>query len=191
MRVVQAHDAYMSGSHDVFPHDGDTVEHIGKTVVVSKPEEFVGVDAVDLGDFVIAVGGKAVEETVEEFDYGESELRRDDGVKVFDFDDINDSFAVMSNSNANMSLHKSSKVWVEDRDTAWVDGEITGFAGKHVQVVTEFGKQILAFAEKLLLRDADADYGGADDMTKLAYLNEPGVLDNLKKRYNHYTSKLK
>ncbi|KAD4889384.1 hypothetical protein E3N88_21457 [Mikania micrantha] len=103
--------------------------------------EFVGVDAVDLGDFVIAVGGKAVEETVEEFDYGESELRRDDGVKVFDFDDINDSFAVMSNSNASMSLRKGSKVWVEDRDTAWVAGEITGFAGKHVQVVTEFGKQ--------------------------------------------------
>ncbi|KAD5803322.1 hypothetical protein E3N88_14682 [Mikania micrantha] len=143
--------------------------------------ELVGVDAVDLGDFVIAVGGKAVEKTVEEFDYGESELRRDDSVKVFDFDDINDSFAVMSNSNGSMSLRKSSKVWVEDRDTAWVAGEITGFAGKHVQVVTEFGKQILAFAEKLLLRDADADYGGVDDMTKLAYLNEPGVLDNLKK----------
>ncbi|KAD6453683.1 hypothetical protein E3N88_08389 [Mikania micrantha] len=51
--------------------------------------------------------------------------------------------------------------------------------------------EILAFAEKLLLRDADADYGGVDDMTKLAYLNEPRVLDNLKKRYNHYTSKLK
>ncbi|KAD4982357.1 hypothetical protein E3N88_19028 [Mikania micrantha] len=51
--------------------------------------------------------------------------------------------------------------------------------------------KILAFAEKLLLRDADADYGGVDDMTKLAYLNEPRVLDNLKKRYNHYTSKLK
>nr|GEV28813.1 myosin-15 isoform X1 [Tanacetum cinerariifolium]GEV32066.1 myosin-15 isoform X1 [Tanacetum cinerariifolium] len=42
---------------------------------------------------------------------------------------------------------------------------------------------VLAFAEKLLLRDADVDYGGVDDMTKLAYLNEPGVLDNLKKRY--------
>lgn len=43
--------------------------------------------------------------------------------------------------------------------------------------------KVLTFAEKLLLRDADAEYGGVDDMTKLAYLNEPGVLDNLKKRY--------
>lgn len=43
--------------------------------------------------------------------------------------------------------------------------------------------KVSTFAEKLLLRDADADYGGVDDMTKLAYLNEPGVLDNLKKRY--------
>ena len=43
--------------------------------------------------------------------------------------------------------------------------------------------KVFTFAEKLLLRDADVDYGGVDDMTKLAYLNEPGVLDNLKKRY--------
>ncbi|MFS7944635.1 putative myosin ATPase [Helianthus anomalus] len=90
---------------------------------------------------------------------------------------------MMSNSNASMSLRKGSKVWLEDKDTAWVAGDVTGFAGQQVQVVTESGKQVLAVAEKLLLRDADADHGGVDDMTKLAYLNEPGVLDNLKKRY--------
>lgn len=38
-------------------------------------------------------------------------------------------------------------------------------------------------AEKLLPRDADADHGGVDDMTKLTYLNEPGVLFNLARRY--------
>ena len=34
-------------------------------------------------------------------------------------------------------------------------------------------------------RDTDEDLGGGhvDDMTKLTYLNEPGVLYNLKKRY--------
>jgi myosin V len=39
--------------------------------------------------------------------------------------------------------------------------------------------------EKLLPRDTDEDLGGGhvDDMTKLTYLNEPGVLYNLKKRY--------
>lgn len=37
--------------------------------------------------------------------------------------------------------------------------------------------------EKLFPRDEEADHGGVDDMTKLTYLNEPGVLDNLKRRY--------
>jgi hypothetical protein len=39
--------------------------------------------------------------------------------------------------------------------------------------------------EKLLPRDTDEDLGGGhvDDMTKLTYLNEPGVLYNLKRRY--------
>nr|GEV15237.1 myosin-15 isoform X1 [Tanacetum cinerariifolium] len=42
---------------------------------------------------------------------------------------------------------------------------------------------VLAFAEKLLLGDADVTYGGLDNMTRLDYLNEPTVLDNLKKRH--------
>lgn len=35
-------------------------------------------------------------------------------------------------------------------------------------------------------RDSEADgadHGGVDDMTKLTYLNEPGVLYNLARRY--------
>jgi hypothetical protein len=45
--------------------------------------------------------------------------------------------------------------------------------------------QITVAPEKLLPRDTDEDLGGGhvDDMTKLTYLNEPGVLYNLKKRY--------
>lgn len=43
--------------------------------------------------------------------------------------------------------------------------------------------QVLSSPERLLLRDPDADLGGVDDMTKLAYLNEPGVLYNLERRY--------
>lgn len=42
----------------------------------------------------------------------------------------------------------------------------------------------MASAEKLFPRDADEDeHGGVDDMTKLTYLNEPGVLYNLQRRY--------
>lgn len=42
----------------------------------------------------------------------------------------------------------------------------------------------MAVPEKLFPRDADEeDHGGVDDMTKLTYLNEPGVLYNLQRRY--------
>lgn len=48
-----------------------------------------------------------------------------------------------------------------------------------------FFSQISVLPEKLLPRDTDEDLGGGhvDDMTKLTYLNEPGVLYNLKRRY--------
>lgn len=49
------------------------------------------------------------------------------------------------NSNATMSLRKGCKVWIEDRDTAWIAAEVTAFAGKQVQVVTESGKQVMIF----------------------------------------------
>ncbi|XP_044471628.1 myosin-15 [Mangifera indica] len=84
-----------------------------------------------------------------------------------------------------MNLRKGSKVWVDDRNLAWIAAEITDFVGKQVQVVTASGKKILTSPEKLFLRDADEDeeLGGVDDMTKLTYLNEPGVLYNLERRY--------
>ncbi|KAL6216868.1 hypothetical protein ACLB2K_010086 [Fragaria x ananassa] len=83
-----------------------------------------------------------------------------------------------------MSLRKGTKVWVEDRDSAWVPAEVAGFKGNQVQLVAGSGKTVLAKPEKLFPRDADEDeHGGVDDMTKLAYLNEPGVLYNLRRRY--------
>ncbi|KAJ8442805.1 hypothetical protein Cgig2_016271 [Carnegiea gigantea] len=82
-----------------------------------------------------------------------------------------------------MSLHKGTNVWVEDKDSAWVPAQVVGFVGNQVQVVTSSGKKVLSSSEKLLLRDPDADHGGVDDMTKLTYLNEPGVLYNLERRY--------
>ncbi|PKI75998.1 hypothetical protein CRG98_003548, partial [Punica granatum] len=85
---------------------------------------------------------------------------------------------------ANMNLRKGSKVWAEDRNLAWVAAEVNDFVGKQVQVITSTGKKVLIIPEKLHLRDADDDdHGGVDDMTKLTYLNEPGVLYNLERRY--------
>lgn len=36
---------------------------------------------------------------------------------------------------------------------------------------------------KIYPKDLEAPPGGVDDMTKLSYLHEPGVLQNLKARY--------
>ncbi|XP_021738908.1 myosin-15-like [Chenopodium quinoa] len=81
------------------------------------------------------------------------------------------------------SIRKGANVWVEDKDLAWIPAEVIDFIGKDVQVLTSSGKKVLSSPEKLLLRDPDADLGGVDDMTKLTYLNEPGVLYNLERRY--------
>ncbi|KAM1793469.1 hypothetical protein ACFX12_037210 [Malus domestica] len=82
-----------------------------------------------------------------------------------------------------MSLRRGSKVWVEDQDLAWVPAEVADWKGKQLQVVTASVKKVLALPEKLFLRDADEDeHGGVDDMTKLTYLNESGVLYNLQRR---------
>ncbi|KAL3655801.1 hypothetical protein CASFOL_000197 [Castilleja foliolosa] len=82
-----------------------------------------------------------------------------------------------------MALRKGSQVWMEDKESAWVEAEVLGFVGKQVQVLTLSGKKVLTVPEKLQPCDGEADLGGVDDMTKLTYLNEPGVLDNLRRRY--------
>ncbi|XP_073030962.1 myosin-15 isoform X1 [Primulina eburnea] len=82
-----------------------------------------------------------------------------------------------------MALRKGAKVWVEDKDSAWVAAEVIDFVGRQVQLLTISGKKVLALPEKLHVRDTEAELGGVDDMTKLTYLNEPGVLDNLQRRY--------
>ncbi|TXG61785.1 hypothetical protein EZV62_013148 [Acer yangbiense] len=89
-----------------------------------------------------------------------------------------------SQQQTKMNPREGSKVYVEDKNLAWVAGEITGFVGKQVQVITTSGKKVLTASEKLCARDADEEeLGGVDDMTKLTYLNEPGVLYNIEKRY--------
>ncbi|RZC68060.1 hypothetical protein C5167_031318 [Papaver somniferum] len=71
-----------------------------------------------------------------------------------------------------MNFSKGSKVWIEDRISAWETGEILEISGKLVHAVTTSGKKVSVTREKLLLRDADADHAGVDDLTKLTYLNE-------------------
>uniref|UniRef100_A0A7N0U1A4 Uncharacterized protein n=1 Tax=Kalanchoe fedtschenkoi TaxID=63787 RepID=A0A7N0U1A4_KALFE len=76
-----------------------------------------------------------------------------------------------------------SHVWVEDPAVAWVDGQVTKISGGEVVVQTTNGKAVTAKLAKIYPKDMEAPAGGVDDMTKLSYLHEPGVLANLRIRY--------
>ncbi|CAI0473412.1 unnamed protein product [Linum tenue] len=76
-----------------------------------------------------------------------------------------------------------SHVWIEDPKLAWIDGEVTRISGKDVHVQTTNGKNVVMNMSKVFPKDTEAPPGGVDDMTKLSYLHEPGVLQNLATRY--------
>lgn len=116
----------------------------------------------------------------------------------------------------NFSPSVGSCVWVEDRDEAWIDGEVVEVNGEDIKVLCTSGKHVYAscFSSKIktfwwknsfyLLfcfpnlqkiqvvtkasavypKDTEAPASGVDDMTRLAYLHEPGVLQNLHSRYD-------
>lgn len=76
-----------------------------------------------------------------------------------------------------------SHVWVEDPVLAWIDGEVTSINGHEVHVKTTDRKTVMTDVLKVYPKDTEAPPGGVDDMTKLSYLHEPGVLQNLATRY--------
>ncbi|XP_049406018.1 myosin-6 [Solanum stenotomum] len=85
---------------------------------------------------------------------------------------------------ASISLPAGSLVWVEDPDVAWIDGEVLEVNGSDIKVLCTSGKTVVAKSSNVYAKDAEAPPSGVDDMTKLAYLHEPGVLHNLKARYD-------
>ncbi|KAL3520939.1 hypothetical protein ACH5RR_019088 [Cinchona calisaya] len=76
-----------------------------------------------------------------------------------------------------------SHVWVEDPKLAWIDGQVNKIKGEEAEIETSNGKKIITKLSKVYPKDTEAAAGGVDDMTKLSYLHEPGVLQNLKARY--------
>lgn len=76
-----------------------------------------------------------------------------------------------------------SNVWVEDSELAWIDGEVVRISGNEVHVKISNGKTVVANMSKTFPKDTEVSPGGVDDMTKLSYLHEPGVLQNLATRY--------
>ncbi|XP_062173899.1 myosin-12 isoform X2 [Alnus glutinosa] len=76
-----------------------------------------------------------------------------------------------------------SHVWAEDPEDAWIDGEVTEINGRSATIITTNGKTIIADISCIYPKDTEAPPAGVDDMTKLAYLHEPGVLHNLACRF--------
>ncbi|CAA0374310.1 unnamed protein product [Arabidopsis thaliana] len=86
-------------------------------------------------------------------------------------------------SNASVKVTVGSQVWVEDPDEAWLDGEVVEANGQEIKVNCQT-KTVVAKVNAVHPKDPEFPELGVDDMTKLAYLHEPGVLLNLKARYN-------
>ncbi|TYH03653.1 hypothetical protein ES288_A09G236400v1 [Gossypium darwinii] len=82
------------------------------------------------------------------------------------------------------SILVGSHVWVEDPDVAWIDGEVKEVKGEEITVDSTSGKTIVAKRSNVYPKDPEFPSCGVDDMTRLAYLHEPGVLQNLKCRYD-------
>ncbi|KAF5195221.1 Myosin [Thalictrum thalictroides] len=77
-----------------------------------------------------------------------------------------------------------SFVWVEDPEVAWIDGEVQEVNGEEIKILCTSGKTVVSKASNVYAKDVEAPPCGVDDMTKLAYLHEPGVLQNLRSRYD-------
>ncbi|XP_021307574.1 myosin-6 isoform X1 [Sorghum bicolor] len=76
-----------------------------------------------------------------------------------------------------------SHVWVEDPDEAWMDGLVEQINGDELVVNCTSGKKVTVNVSSAYPKDTESPRGGVEDMTRLAYLHEPGVLQNLKSRF--------
>ncbi|KAI3676860.1 hypothetical protein L1987_86474 [Smallanthus sonchifolius] len=77
-----------------------------------------------------------------------------------------------------------SQVWVENNEVAWIDGDVLEINDKQIKVACSSGKEVVTNLSCVYPKDPEFPECGVDDMTKLAYLHEPGVLQNLKSRFD-------
>ncbi|XP_038897457.1 myosin-11 isoform X2 [Benincasa hispida] len=76
-----------------------------------------------------------------------------------------------------------SQIWVGDIDSIWIDGLVLNITGEDAEIQTSDGRQVVVKMSNLYPRDAESPTTGIDDMTRMSYLNEPGLLHNLAIRY--------
>ncbi|KAL1203215.1 Myosin-14 [Cardamine amara subsp. amara] len=82
------------------------------------------------------------------------------------------------------TVNIGSCVWVEDPEVAWIDGEVTEVKGNDIKVLCTSGKTVAIKVSNAYPKDIEAPASGVEDMTRLAYLHEPGVLQNMKSRFD-------
>nr|GMD57352.1 myosin-11-like isoform X1 [Ipomoea batatas] len=86
-------------------------------------------------------------------------------------------------AGTSVNIIVGSHVWIEDPDIAWLDGEVNKISGNEAEIQTSDGKTVVRKLSNVYPKDTEVPHGGVDDMTKLHYLHEPGVLQNLKVRH--------
>ncbi|KAF5757392.1 putative myosin, SH3, kinesin motor domain superfamily [Helianthus annuus] len=79
-------------------------------------------------------------------------------------------------SSTAVNIIVGSHVWVDDPNKAWIDGQVIKITGQEAEIETPDLKKVVAKLSNVYPKDTEAPAGGVDDMTKLSYLHEPGVL---------------
>ncbi|XP_014490889.1 myosin-6-like [Vigna radiata var. radiata] len=91
---------------------------------------------------------------------------------------------VMQSKAGQLNLVVGSHIWVEDPELAWIDGEIQESKKDEVTILFESGTRVVSKSANMYPKDPEFPPTGVEDMTRLAYLHEPGVLQNLHIRYS-------
>uniref|UniRef100_A0A0D3GA85 Myosin motor domain-containing protein n=1 Tax=Oryza barthii TaxID=65489 RepID=A0A0D3GA85_9ORYZ len=84
---------------------------------------------------------------------------------------------------ATLKIVLGSHIWLEDKDLAWIDGEVFRIEGQKAHIRTTNGNMVVASISDIHPKDTEVHSDGIDDMIRLSYLHEPGVLNNLSVRY--------
>ncbi|KAK1591991.1 hypothetical protein Q3G72_017291 [Acer saccharum] len=95
-----------------------------------------------------------------------------------------DLLTTLSTQAASSTIVVGSLVWTEDPEESWIDGVVEEVNDEEIKINCTSGKLVVAKTSSVYPKDAEFPSSGVDDMTKLAYLHEPGVLQNLRCRYD-------